>query len=140
MKRIFRLGLMAAVLATFTLVGCSKDDGEDEVKLDDRLVGTKWSCEDPAYQMVYGGSCYEVYEFTSTTKVERYTTRNSVVAKVGGEFDYTLNYPDITINETDSDGNPKQRKFKFTDSRTMVVVRNDGTLSDGGYYGKYIKQ
>ena len=140
MKRIFRLGLMAAVLATFTFVGCSKDDGEDEVKLDDRLVGTKWSCEDPVHKMFYGGTCYQVYEFTSTTKVEKYTTRNGVVDDVDGEYDYTLNYPDITINEIDSDGNPDPTKYKFTDSRTMVLVRNDGTLSDGGYYGKYLKQ
>lgn len=141
MKKIFGLGLLAVVLASFTFVftSCSKDDGEDEVKLDDRLVGTKWSCEDPVYKLLYGGVCYQFYEFTSTTKVEQYTTKNGAVVDSDGEFDYTLNYPDITINTIDSDGKVKPYNYKFTDSRTMVMVKVDGTLATGSY-STYYKQ
>ncbi|MBR5958015.1 MAG: hypothetical protein IKZ99_06600 [Salinivirgaceae bacterium] len=142
MKNIFRFGMVAAVLASFTFVftSCSKDDGEDEAKLDDRLVGTKWACEDPVHKMIYGGTCYQFYEFTSTTKVEKYTTKNGVVDDVDGELDYTLNYPDITINTIDSDGKIKPYNYRFTDSRTMVMVKVDGTLATSGYYSKYYKQ
>ncbi|MBP5365231.1 MAG: hypothetical protein J6Y82_04845 [Bacteroidales bacterium] len=140
MKKLFNIGMIAFLMA-ITLVSCSKDDDDDDVvKLDDRLVGTKWQCDDPVRKAFFGGICYQIYEFTSTTKVEKYNTRNGSVDKVAGEFDYILNYPDITINETDSDGNANPKKYKFVDSRTMHFVNEDGTLSDAIAYAIYYKQ
>ena len=140
MKKLVNIGIVAFFMVAFALVSCSKDDDEEENKLDDRLVGTKWSCEDPVRKAFYGGVWYQLYEFTSATKVEKYGTKNGVVDKVYGEYNYTLIYPDITINEVDSNGNPVEIKFRFVDSRTMQRLNDDGTLSEAFDYAKYLKQ
>ncbi len=130
MKKILFAAVMLLCLGSLS-TSCSKS-----IKLDDRLVGTKWQCEDYVHHLFYGGNCYQVYEFVSTTEVERYTTRNGNVDSSDGTFTYTLNYPHITINVKNSDGATEPTAYTFEDSRTMV---RDGT-NGSGYYAKYMKQ
>lgn len=133
MKRI--LSLILCAVAIIGAAGCQKIEEEEQVQLDDRLVGTKWQTSDFAYKLIYGGNPYEVYEFISTTEVESYTTNAGSVMKSYGTFTYMLEYPHITINVVSSSGtNPTHYTFK--DSRTMV--RDD--VSESNPYAKYIKQ
>ncbi len=130
--------VILCMLAGGIVTSCDKDrNGPDtsEAKLDDRLVGTKWQCRDVVEEMFSGGSCYEVFEFVSTTEVEQYCTRNGAVISSNGTFAYTLNYPAITINLREQ-GQIKPTGFEFTDSRTMVRNGTDGK----GYYSKYLRQ
>lgn len=125
MKKITFVAILMLCLG-FIMSSCTKKD--DTPKLDDRLVGTKWQCSDAAAKLLYGGNNrYQVFEFISTTEVERYSTNNGAVVDSDGVFSYTLNYPSITINKAG---------FTFTDSRTMVRDGTDGK----GYYAKYIRQ
>lgn len=130
MKRILSLILCATA---FIMTGCQKVD--EQTKLDDRLVGTKWETSDYAHKIIYGGNPYEVYEFVSVNELECYTTSSSKVVKSHGTYTYTLDYPHITINVVTSNGtNPTHYTFK--DSRTMV--RDD--VDENSPYAKYIKQ
>lgn len=132
MKKCIHIIMLAIMSIAFVSCG----EKVDEPKLDDRLVGTKWQCEDWVHALFYGGTCFQVYEFTSTTEVDRYTTRNGAVDDSDGTFTYTLNYPSITINVVDSKGVVTPTDFTFTDSRTMVRTGTDGY----GNYQKYLKQ
>ena len=131
MKKLFYAAFILLSLSALC-TSCSKTVGD---KLDDRLVGTKWQCRDIVYEAFFGGTCYQVYEFISTTEVELYTTRNGVVDDSNGTLTYTLNYPKIVIDNIDGDGNKKPTSYTFEDSRTMV---RDG--AENGAYTKYIKQ
>lgn len=123
-----------AMVMLFAL-GCDKNE---EVGLDDRLVGTKWQTRDSIYEVFYGGVCYDVYEFISTTEVENYTTKNGNVDDMNGTFKYELNYPYITIYKVKSDGNISELDFVFRDSRTMV--RDGENINEYASYMKYIRQ
>ena len=128
------------VLCAVSLIGaagCQKNEikEEEQVKLDDRLVGTKWQTSDYAYKLIYGGNPYEVYEFISTTEVEDYTTSGGNVVKSYGTYTYQLDYPHITINVLSS-GSINPTHYTFKDSRTMV--RDD--VSESNPYAKYLKQ
>ena len=127
------LFLLPLVIFSFS---CTKTGTDNEPKLDDRLVNTKWQCEDNASELLFGGTCYEVYEFISTTEVDRYTTRNGVVRSSDGTFKYTLEYPKITIYAKTSKGEDDTEYFTFTDNRTMVRDGTDGK----GFYAKYMRQ
>ena len=129
MKKL--LLLMCAIMA---LIGCEKEGAG----LDTRLVGTKWQTRDSAYELFYGGTCYEVYEFINATEVEAYTTKNGNVVNVYGTFKYELNYPNITIYRVSSDGDVSTLKFVFRDSRTMV--RDGENVNEYASYMKYIRQ
>ena len=121
-------------VAIFGLAGCQKMEDEQS-KLDDRLVGTKWQTSDYAYKLLYGGNPYEVYEFVSTTELECYTTNGGNVVKSYGTWTYTLDYPHIVINVVSSSGTTPTN-YTFKDSRTMV--RDGG--NENSPYVKYIKQ
>lgn len=133
MKKFF---LLLALLGCVAVLGsCSKSHHSGE-KLDDRLVGTKWQTEDIVRHILYGGICYEVYEFVSTSSVERYTIRNGSVYSTDGAFAYSLSWPHITIYDVDSNGESNPTDYTFTDSRTMV---RDGA-SSSAYYAIYYRQ
>ena len=128
MKKI----LLFVSLTCFTFAGCSKGDGEKEPQLDDRLINTKWQTRASAYEIVYGGTAYDVYEFVSTTEVENYTTKNGNVVDSNGSFAYELNYPSLVIHK-DAE---TSYEYEFMDSRTIVRVGANENMP----YMKYIKQ
>ena len=132
MKRFITLLLCAVAL--IGAAGCQKV-GDDQPKLDDRLVGTKWQTSDFAYKLLFGGNPYEVFEFVSTTELECYTTNGGNVVQSHGTWTYSLDYPHIIINEVSS-GEITENHFTFKDSRTMV---RDG-VDEYNPYAKYIKQ
>ena len=132
MKRF--ISLLLCAVALIGAAGCQKA-GDDQPKLDDRLVGTKWQTSDFAYKLLFGGNPYEVYEFVSTTELECYTTSGGNVVKSYGTYTYTLDYPHIVINVVSS-GETKPTHYTFKDSRTMV--RDD--VDEYNPYAKYIKQ
>lgn len=129
-KLIFSL----LAIVTIFFMGCSKEESNQEPQLDDRLVGTEWITEDTVYELFYGGVCYNVFEFTSTTTFENYTTQNGRVVDSDGEFSYTLEYPILTLHSMNSDGD--DYIFEFKDSRTIVRSGANEYMS----YMKYIKQ
>ena len=131
MKRVLTFLLFVSTL--IGIVGCHKSDQQS--KLDDRLVGTKWQTSDYAYKIIYGGNPYYVYEFISVTELECYTTSGGNVVKSRGTYTYTLNYPHITINIVSSDGTTPTH-YTFKDSRTMV--RDD--VDEYTPYAKLLKQ
>lgn len=135
MKKI--IALVFCAVSLIGAIGCQKNEikEEDQIKLDDRLVGTKWQTSDFAYKLIYGGNPYEVYEFISTTEVENYTISSGNVVKSYGTYTYQLNYPHITIDVVSS-GVATPTHYTFKDSRTMV--RDD--LSESSPYAKYLKQ
>lgn len=130
-----RMLIVCMTMVMLFALGCNKNE---EVGLDDRLVGTKWQTRDSIHEAFYGGVCYDVYEFISTTEVENYTTRNGNVDDMNGTFKYELNYPYITIYEVKSDGNISELDFVFRDSRTMV--RDGENINEYASYVKYIRQ
>ena len=130
MKRI--LTLLFCAMAIFA-TGCQKTNQQS--KLDDRLVDTKWQTSDYAYKILYGGNPYYVYEFISVTELECYTTSSGNVVKSRGTYSYTLDYPHITVNVVTSDGTTPTH-YTFKDSRTMV--RDD--VDENTPYAKLIKQ
>lgn len=132
MKRI--LLLLAACLCL--CVSCKKEEAE---KLDDRLVGTKWQCEDTVRRLIFGGTCYDVYEFISTTQVDHYTTRNGAVYSFHGTYLYELKYPNLIIHSFDSKMNLKIENFIIKNSREFIRILDDGSESDT-FYGKYARQ
>ena len=125
---------IACCVAVICSVGCQKIEDE-QPKLDDRLVGTKWQTSDFAHKVIYGGNPFEVYEFISTTEVECYTTSGGNVVRSNGTYSYTLAYPHITINVISTNGTVPTH-YTFKDSRTMV---RDG-VDESTPYAKYIKQ
>jgi hypothetical protein len=125
MKKSILIALLVLVF-----VGCSKEK-DNAPKLDDRLVNTKWQTRAVAYEIIYGGTAYDVYEFISTTEVEQYTVKNNNVVQSLGTLQYTLKYPDLTIQN--EKGN---LDFEFQDSRTFVRKGTNGSSP----YQKYIKQ
>lgn len=135
MKKVLAIVLCAVSL--IGAIGCQKNEikEEEQVKLDDRLVGTKWQTSDYAYKLIYGGNPFEVYEFISTTEVEDYTTNGGNVVKSYGTYTYQLDYPHITINVVSSSATTPTH-YTFKDSRTMV--RDD--VSESTPYAKYLKQ
>lgn len=108
------------------LAGCKKNNAEPE--LDDRLVGTQWETSDPAYRVLYGGTCYEVYEFVSTTEVECYVTRNGRYYDEKGTYTYRLNYPTLEIDR-ESFG---LTTITYTFESSRLFVR-EGASSTAGY-------
>lgn len=103
-----------------------------KVTLDTRLVGTKWQTEDIAYEMFYGKTAYDVYEFISTTEVENYTIKNGSIVQTNGTLKYILKYPTLSIVKN----NTTTYDFEFKDSRTIVRVG----ANEYAAYMKYIKQ
>ena len=132
MKRLF---IFAALLSSFLVPSCSPAK-PDEPKLDDRLVGTIWQTNDDISHLFYGGTCYLVYEFISTTQVESYTKRNGSVYKSWGTLDYELDYPKLVIHEKQSDGSIRDDHYTFQDSRTFTLDGTPGTLA----YQIFIRQ
>ena len=127
-KSLFISTLIMAVSMMF--VSCEKA----ETTLDERLVGTKWKAKDIVYEVIFGGKCYDVYEFISATEVENYVARNGEVDYVYGTYKYTLNYPNITIHEVNSEGERSDLKFVFQDTRTMIRENMDSSFE------KYIRE
>lgn len=119
--------LLLAIIGLLGLVGCGKDE---EQQLDAMLVGTKWQTRDTAYELIYGGTAYNVYEFTSTTHVEDYITKNNNVVKSNGTHKYELTYPNLTIRKE----NGTIYEFEFKDSRTLE------RKTESNFYKTYIKQ
>lgn len=118
---------MIMLACALALAGCK--DNEDEK--DDRLVGTKWATEDVAHEIFFGGNPLDVYEFTSTSQVDRYCMEDGVIIDSRGTYTYELEYPFINIYEDTT-----VLDFEFTDSRTMVRVGRSEYLP----YSKYLKQ
>lgn len=117
------------LLLPFIFLGCEKNE---ENELDSRLVGTKWQTYDHTYEIIYGGKPYEVYEFISTTEVEKYTTNNNIIVDFDGNYKYTLDYPNLSIIINDS----TKYDYVFISSREFIRKGTDGS----GMYQKYIKQ
>jgi len=128
MKKILVLVLALASVC----FSCSKDDDDVTPKLDERLINTKWETYDFAYSIIYGGTAYEVYDFTSTTEVEQYTSKNGKIVDTDGTYSYILEYPTLTITKEDN----KKEVFIFKDTRTFI---RDGA-EENAPYAKYIKQ
>lgn len=106
-------------IVCLALVGCEKESTkEDEPKIDDRLVGTKWYCSDLVTQIWYGSNATDVYEFVSESEVEEYVISNNRVIHSEGTFEYTLDYPHLEMTRKHSDGT--NYTYTFKDSRTMV--------------------
>ena len=105
---------------------------EVPVTLDNRLVGTKWQTEDIVYEMFFGKTAYDVYEFISTTEVENYTKKNGSIVQTNGTLKYILKYPTLLIVKNDT----TTYDFGFKDSRTIVRVG----ANEYAAYMKYIKQ
>ena len=134
MKSIVK-SMLLMVATSLMFASCGKENIEEDI-LDERLVGTKWQTKDIVYEAFFGGTCFDVYEFISTTEVENYTTRNGNIDDVSGTYTYTLEYPKITIHKVNSDGEKSDLNFVFQDSRTMV---REG-VNEYNIYAKYIKQ
>ncbi|MDP4239091.1 MAG: Ig-like domain-containing protein [Bacteroidota bacterium] len=105
---------------------------EVPVTLDNRLVGTKWQTEDIVYEMFFGKTAYDVYEFISTSEVENYTKKNGSIVQTNGTLKYILKYPTLSIVKNDT----TTYDFEFKDSRTIVRVG----ANEYAAYMKYIKQ
>ena len=127
--------LLVLLLIVAAAISCSKSEEKKE-SLDDRLVGTKWQTRDIACEVIYGGTCYEVFEFINTYQVEDYTIRGGSVISTSGTYVYELDYPHITISQKNADGGYVPVKYTFTDTRTML---KDG-VSPSTYYAKWIRQ
>lgn len=126
MKKI--LFLFAAV-AAISFVGCNNGGGDDESKLDDRLVGTKWYSSAVRDGSDDNRNVYRVYEFKSATEVKDYLFENGVILHFIGLYPYELDYPTLIIY-TDDDANPEY-KFQFLNEQTIFRV-GDGR--------EYVKQ
>ena len=127
--------LFATLLVSLIVVACGPVEPE-EPKLDDRLVGTIWQTNDEVSHLFYGGTCYLIYEFISTTQVESYTKRNGSVYKSYGTLNYELDYPHLIIHEKNSDGSIRDDHYTFKDSRTFTLDGTPGTLA----YQIFIRQ
>ena len=130
-----RLLLFAMLLSSLLFVSCGKDTPE-EPQLDNRLVGTIWQTDDDISHLFYGGTCYLIYEFISTTQLESYTKRNGAVYKSWGTLNYELDYPKLVIHEKQSDGTIRDDHYTFKDSRTFTLDGTPGTLA----YQIFIRQ
>ncbi|MBQ7421604.1 MAG: hypothetical protein IJV27_05660 [Prevotella sp.] len=127
--------LFAMLLLCLLLGACGKNNPE-ESQLDDRLVGTIWQTDDDVSHLFYGGTCYLIYEFISTTQLESYTKRNGSVYKSWGTLDYELDYPKLVIHEKQSDGTIRDDHYTFKDSRTFTLDGTPGTMA----YQIFIRQ
>ena len=123
------------LLSCLLIVSCGPVEPE-EPKLDDRLVGTIWQTNDDISHLFYGGTCYLIYEFISTTQLESYTKRNGSVYKSYGTLNYELDYPKLVIHEKQSDGTIRDDHYTFKDSRTFTLDGTPGTLA----YQIFIRQ
>ena len=130
-----RLLFFPMLLSSLLFVSCGKDPPE-EPQLDNRLVGTIWQTDDEVSHLFYGGTCYLIYEFISTTQLESYTKRNGAVYKSWGALDYELDYPQLVIHEKQSDGTIRDDHYTFKDSRTFTLDGTPGTLA----YQIFIRQ
>jgi hypothetical protein len=133
-KEMKKIMFAVMAIATLAFAGCEKDGndaGEQQQQLDGRLVNTKWQTRDTVYEIIFGGTAYQVFEFISETEVEKYTTKNGNVVQSSGTYEYELDYPMLIIPE-ESD---IYYTFEFTDSRTFVRVGSNGYA-----YKTYIKQ
>ena len=130
-----RLLFFPMLLSSLLFVSCGKDTPE-EPQLDNRLVGTIWQTDDEVSHLFYGGTCYLIYEFISTTQLESYTKRNGAVYKSWGALDYELDYPQLVIHEKQSDGTIRDDHYTFKDSRTFTLDGTPGTLA----YQIFIRQ
>lgn len=132
MKRSILLTLLFSCLL---VVACGEDKS-GEFQLDDRLVGTIWQTDDDISHLFYGGNCYLIYEFISTTQLESYTKRNGSVYKSYGTLNYELDYPQLVIHEKQSDGTIRDDHYTFKDSRTFTLDGTPGTMA----YQIFIRQ
>ena len=132
MKRVLAKTLL---LSCLLLASCGAVE-PDEPQLDDRLVGTIWQTNDDISHLFYGGTCYLIYEFISTTQLESYTKRNGSVYKSYGTLNYELDYPKLVIHEKQSDGTIRDDHYTFKDSRTFTLDGTPGTLA----YQVFIRQ
>lgn len=132
MKRLF----LFTMLFSFLFLASCRKDKSDEQRLDDRLVGTIWQTDDEISHLFYGGTCYLIYEFISTTQLESYTKRNGAVYKSWGTLNYELDYPKLVIHEKQSDGTIRDDHYTFKDSRTFTLDGTPGTLA----YQIFIRQ
>ena len=131
MKKVFGLGLLAIVLASFTFMSCSKDDEKEETKFS--LVGKTYAAF--AYHISesnIGGFHMDGYRFTSDSECERMCRQNSPTGKFIGDIDkctYKLDYPTIKIkrDETTDTGT-------FIDENAFRITYNNGDVME------YIKQ
>ena len=120
--------VLTATFIMLTLLSCSSDQ---EDVADKRLVNTKWQTRDWAYEMVYGGTAFDVYEFTSATEVDNYTLVGTSKVDFYGTFTYELSYPNLIIHASDGD-----RSYTFANSGAMT---RDG-FNEYAFYREYIRQ
>lgn len=134
-KVMKRTVISVMILSCLLITACGNNKLE-EPKLDDRLVGTIWQTDDDISHLFYGGTCYLIYEFISTTQLESYTKRNGAVYKSWGTLNYELDYPKLVIHEKQSDGTIRDDHYTFKDSRTFTLDGTPGTLA----YQIFIRQ
>lgn len=109
--------LFALLMPIF--LGCGKED-----KADSRLAGTSYRTDGfKAVMQPIWGYYYHVLEFsTSTAGIAYWTDKNGNQNGTDGEFTYTLTYPDLYVTFKD-----EVRHYTFSDARTFVYIKDDGT-------------
>lgn len=109
MKKLF---VVFAFMAT--IVGCQKSG-------DTMLVNTKWQSDDYTMINMIWGYSYHVYEFYSEDSASSYwLDKNGNIADSEGDVKYELDYPELTITES----NGTVTKFTFSDRVTFAIGGN----------------
>lgn len=131
---ITKLGTILIVTNVLLINSCSKDE---PVK-NNILVGTTWSTDDVAANLIYGGKNYLHLKFLNNTQYEIVEIRGGQVKGLYEEGKYTLtNDTDLALTRSKDN---KVSTFKIVDSRTMIAFVN-GELADKYLpYAMYIKQ
>lgn len=119
-----RLLMVCVAIVSIFAIGCEKEDAG----LDKRLVGTKWAC---AYY-----DAYDIYEFTSVSKVQNYMIEDGIVTDHDGTFDYVLDYPYLYIYRINSSGERYALEFIFENGHKFI--RTEETWL--GLLDEYTKQ
>ena len=124
MKNIFRLGLMATILAAFTFASCSKDDDEIKSDLIGKWIGTTTEiyCDGDLFLSIkdrHTSEKYDLWEFKSNGTAERIDKSTGTITK---HETYTFSLIDNTI-EMINDSSKDKMFFEFD------VKGNDLTLT-----------
>ena len=118
MKRI----LILAIIGLFA-AGCGKQNAEPENRVDERLVGTTYRTDGVKMMEVIWGYYYHLFDFdTATSGVAYFADRKGGQNGSDGDFTYRLDYPELYITREDG----KVEHYRFLDSRTFVLIKDDG--------------
>lgn len=119
-----RMLIVCMAIVSIFAIGCEKEDAG----LDKRLVGTKWAC---AFY-----DAYDIYEFTSVSKVQNYMIEDGIVTDYDGTFDYVLDYPYLYIYRINSSGERYALEFIFENGHKFIRTEENWL----GLLDEYTKQ